>query len=170
MTLAIITPNKSFNVDCQNAYFVLLVSSPLCSQLIQTLCVKNKMKEFCGCNNPHIETIEEGMTIVISCTNCGQSVATTNTNKLLEENPWLNDLAEYEIHLDRKAAEKKIYIEILKRFNKISTSEALNLYKENSEILIYKGKGQEFYENCLYLNEAKAKYKTIPYCNYVKNT
>ena len=128
------------------------------------------MNEFCDCKNPKIETKEEGMTIVVTCTNCGQSVATTNTEKMFEANPWLNDNSEYEIFLENNAIEKKCYIEIMKRFIKTSTSEALNLYNNNNEVLIYKGKGQEFYENCLYLNKVKAKYKTVPECNYVKNT
>ena len=128
------------------------------------------MNEFCGCNNPQIEKEEKGMTIVISCTNCGQSVATTNTKKMMEENPWLNDKSEYEIFLENNEIERKYYIEIMKRFINASTSEALNLYKNNTKVLIYKGKGKEFYENCLYLNKVKAQYVTAPECSYVKNT
>jgi len=128
------------------------------------------MNTFCGCNNPDIETKEEGMSVVVSCTNCGQSVVTTNTDMILEQNPWLGDDTEYEIYLDNNEIEKKVYIEIMKNFMVITSSNALKLYKNKQRVLIYTGKGQEFYKKCKYLNKENAKYETKPECNYIKST
>ena len=121
------------------------------------------MNEFCGCNKPNIINIEQGLTLIVECTNCGEKVATTN-QRYFEEHPWLTDETKYEIVVVPTELERKIFLSLLNTHAAVKISDAAVMYKNNTEFTIFKGAGSEFYEFAKNLKDKSISFKVLPQC------
>lgn len=128
------------------------------------------MQEFCGCENPDIQSSESGMSIVVQCKKCGQSAATTNTRRLEELNPWIDDDNEYQVIVSPDGLDKITFVKVMKKKLPLSTKFITTLFLDHRDSVAFQGTGQEFYEFCQFLNENKVSFVTRPECSYVHGT
>ena len=128
---------------------------------------ESKLAGFCGCDNPDLESIESGMSIVVHCKSCGQSVATTNTRKLESMNPWLNDRTKYKVNVSPVGIEKAAFVRVIKSKVALSTQAILEVYENQRDFMIFEGGGQEFIKLCCFLKDNGITYTTSPKCSYV---
>lgn len=90
------------------------------------------MKVCPNCGSKIIER-KIGSSLVIKCTKCDYSVATSNVDLIFEDD------TNYSIILEEGNAVNLKVISIIKKLTKLSTSEAVDIIKNNCPYIICKG-------------------------------